>query len=203
MADKRNRSKRLIDRMRSEGFDLVDPVRSVTAKATPVKTQCEASLEKRLANWSDTVRGNVGGGRGGACASWASAYVAARNDREKQLAIALRIVKPESTLYAVGVDELDGWLIEAIVRSMVYFDQMQALRHRYVWNYSNHWIKTKLKINDTSLRIVMARALTNLQMALDKLESPARIRSNNSHAGIVPSPEASVAVPVGTAAPLK
>ena len=202
MINRKRRKARPIDAVSLEGFDPVVATPSIPVKPVPVKTQNQTALEKRLMDWRDTVLGNIGGCSEKVCASWASAYVAARNEHERQLAIALEIIKPESTLSRVDVDELDGWLIEAAVRAMIHFDQKQVLRLKFVWGYPNHFIKSKLKINDTSLLIVLGRALTNLQIMLDKLDAPVKIRSNNSHAGIVPRLEAS-AVPVGTPAPLE
>jgi hypothetical protein len=73
---------------------------------------------------------------------------------------------------------------------MIHFDQKQALRYRYVFNYPDHWIKTKLQIRDGALHIVMSRALNNLKLLVDKLDGPDKIRSYNSHASIDPRPEA-------------
>jgi hypothetical protein len=196
------RQNRLMGHMQRAGFELEVSEKPFAKIVAPTQPACDVSLEKRLANWRDTVRDGKSSSSTTACASWAKAYVASRNEREQQLAIALQITRPESNLSRIEVDELDGWLIEEIVRSMIHFDQKQALRYRYVFNYPDHWIKTKLQIRDNALRIVMGRALNNLKLLLDKLDSPVKIRSYNSHAGIVPRPEA-LAVPLGTPAPLE
>ena len=161
----------------------------------------DISFEKRMMNWRDTVLSRGGSG-GGCCAGWAANYVASRNSREVALAISLEILQPSSSLAYVGVNELDGWLIEAAVKSLIHFDQKQVLRFKYVWEYPDHWIKSKLLIRDNALRIVLGRAIINLKNILEMLESPATIRSYNLHAGIVPRLEAS-AVPVGAVAPLE
>lgn len=162
--------------MQGEGYTVEAAPRRVISKPVLVKTEAETTLENRLANWRDTVRGAGRGGAGSCSSAWAAAYVQARDDRERQIAIAMKLIRPESALYGIDVNELDGWLIEAAVSSMVHFDQKQVLRFKYVWGYPNHFIKSKLHINDTSLRIVLGRALTNLQNIIDKLDSPAKIR---------------------------
>lgn len=161
----------------------------------------ETEFEKRMMNWRDTVLSR-GGSSGGCCARWAANYVASRNSRELALAVSLEILQPSSSLAYIGVDELDGWLVEAAVKSLIHFDQKQVLRFKYVWEYPDHWIKSKLLIRDNALRIILGRAIANLKNILEKLESPATIRSYNLHAGIVPRLEAS-AVPLGTVAPLE
>jgi hypothetical protein len=170
-------------------------------RAVPVVEAGELSFERRMLNWRDTVRGTSGGG-GGCCSGWAAAYVAARNKREEALAISLQINESRSLLSRVDVNELDGWLVEAAVRTMIKFDEKQILRFRYVWEYPNHFIKNRLMINDASVRIVLARAVTNLKFVLEKLDSPVKIRTYNLHARSVPRLEA-LAVPVGTPAPLE
>ncbi|MFZ6871146.1 hypothetical protein ACO0LF_03665 [Undibacterium sp. Di27W] len=162
----------------------------------------DLELEKRLMNWRNTVLGGIGGGGGACCASWAAAYIAARNKQEEALAIALEINQPCSALIRFDVNELDGWLVEAAVRTLIDHDQKQVLRLKFVWEYPDHWIKTKLHIRDAALRIVFGRAITNLKTVLDKLKSPDTIRTHNSHAGIVPRPDATV-VPLGAAAPVE
>jgi hypothetical protein len=170
-------------------------------RAVPVVEADELSFERRMLNWRDTVRGTSGGG-GGCCSGWAAAYVAARNKREEALAISLQINESRSLLSRVDVNELDGWLVEAAVRTMIKFDERQALRLRYVWEYPDHFIRTRLVIRESALRMIFARGITNLKLVLEKLDSPVKIRTYNSHAGIVPRLEA-LAVPVGTPAPLE
>ena len=167
----------------------------------------DMSFENRMSNWRDTVLSGGRGGSGGCCTDWAAKYVAGRNKREEALAISLEIIKPSSNLIRIDVNELDGWLVEAAVRSLVCFDQKQVLRFRYVFEYPNHFIKNRLRpqyprINDASLSLIFGRAITNLKLVLEKLETPAKIRSYNLHARSVPRLEA-LAVPVGTPAPLE
>lgn len=162
----------------------------------------DMSFENRMMNWRNTVRGGIGGGGSSCCADWAAKYVAGRNKREEALAISLQIIQPQSTLCRADVNELDGWLVEAAVRTLGHFDQIQVLRFRYVWDYPDHFIRSKLLIRESALRIVLGRAVTNLKLVLEKLEAPVKIRAYNSHAGIVPRLEA-LAVPVGTPAPLE
>ncbi|MDY7537667.1 hypothetical protein QN372_00760 [Undibacterium sp. RTI2.1] len=166
-----------------------------------LESPCAAtSFENRMANWASTVRTKHGAG-GGCCCDWAASYVACRNKREEALAVALQITEPSSELYHAHVDELDGWLVEFAWRTLIHFDQKQILRFKYVFGYPNHFIKSKLHINDSSIRIVLGRAINNLTLVLDSLEVPARIRHYNLHARCVPRLEA-LAVPLGTVAPL-
>lgn len=134
----------------------------------------EATLLDRLANWRDTVRYGHGSG-GSACASWAAAYYAARSEREQALAISLQINVPRSSVYLFNANELDGWLVETAVRGMIHFDQQQALRFKFVFEYPDHWIKTKLKLRDNALRLVLGRAQNNLEIVLKSLELPDKI----------------------------
>lgn len=165
----------------------------------------DLNFERQMENWRNTVRFGCGGNGGGCCAGWAAKYVAARNKQEELLALELEIIKPGTVLYAADVDELNGWLVESAVRSIPYFEQVQVLRFHHVFQYPNHFIKNKLRvhnprINDSSLRILLGRAESNLKNILEKLQSPAKIRSYNLHARCVPRPMAKP-VPVGTAAP--
>jgi hypothetical protein len=172
------------------------------SRAVPVVENGDLCFERRMLNWRNTVRASNGrSGSGSCCSGWAAAYVAARNKREEALAVSLQINEPRSALLRADVNELDGWLVEAAVRSMIQFDEKQALRFRYVWEYPDHFIRSKLMIRESALRIVMARAVSNLKLVLENLDSPVKIRAYNSHAGIVPRLEA-LAVPVGTPAPL-
>lgn len=151
----------------------------------------DEEFEERMTNWRKTVRYGRGGDADGCCAGWARAYVLARNDREKAIALELEIVKPENILSRKEVDELDGWLVESAVAVLPYFDQKELLRLKYVWEFPNHFLKNKLRshnprINDSSLRIILGRATSNLKNVLAKLEQPAKIRSHNLHARYVP-----------------
>ncbi|MFZ6767496.1 hypothetical protein ACO0LM_10455 [Undibacterium sp. Di26W] len=165
----------------------------------------DLELEKRLMNWRDTVRGGIGGGGSACCAAWAAAYVAARNKEEEAIEISLEINEPQSALRRIDINELDGWLVEAAVRANLHYDQRMVLRLKYVMEFPNHFIKNKLRvqnlrINDTSIRLIHGRAIDNLKKVLEKLETPAKIRSYNSHARYVPRPDATV-VPSGATAP--
>ncbi|MDR3411598.1 MAG: hypothetical protein P4L87_11765 [Formivibrio sp.] len=184
--------------MALEGFVAVDLQHK--PQAVESKPVVEALSEKRLANWSKTVRDN--NSDNSVCAFWAKGYIALRNKEHERLAMELQLVDPQSPLCSIDADLLDGWLVEAAVRVMANFDEKQVIRYRYVWNYPDHWIKTKLGIRQNALRLVMARGLNNLRSLLEKLNTPVRIRSNNLHAGVDPRLVA-IAVPVGTLEPLE
>lgn len=147
------------------------------------------NFETRMVNWRDTVRGSVSS-KGDCCAAWAADYVSNRNKREYLLALSLDIVSPTSPLSRIESNALDGWLVEYAWRTLIQYDQKQLLRLKYVWDYPNHFIKNKLHINDASIRIVLGRAITNLNLVLDKLEAPDKIRAYNLHARCVPRLEA-------------
>lgn len=151
----------------------------------------KSGFENRMENWRDTVRGGTGRKGSPFCAGWAAAYVAARHKQEEKIAMELQIVEYGSDLWRADVDELDGWIIEAAVRSLPHFDQAQVLRFRYVHEYPNHFIKDRLraanaKINDAAIRIILGRAIINLNLMLENLKTPDKIRSYNSHARCVP-----------------
>ena len=151
----------------------------------------DEEFEARMTNWRKTVRYGSGGDADGCCAGWARAYVKARDDREKAIALELKLLEPDSKLARKEVDELDGWLVESAVAVLPYFDQRELLRLKYVWLFPNHFLKDKLRchnprINDSTLRIIHARATSNLKNVLAKLEQPAKIRSHNLHARYVP-----------------
>lgn len=152
-------------------------------------------FERRMENWRRTVRSAFGRGAGGCCASWAAMYVASRSKDGNG-------DEPAPPRMIVSVDELDGWLIEAAVRSMRDFNEKQALRYQFVWQYPEHWIRSKLMLRATALRFVLARAERSLQEVLARLEDPATILSNNLHAGVDPRPESTDAL-VGAALTLK
>ena len=142
----------------------------------------ELRLQLRLENWRRTMI-SARAGSGSCCAAWAALYVASRvRDGNGD-------APPGPPREIVAVDQLDGWLVEAAVRMLPVFEERRALQLHYVWQYPEHWIKTKLKLRRTGLRLVLARAKRNLQQLLAQLENPAKILSNNLHAGVDPRPE--------------
>ncbi|MDR3411584.1 MAG: hypothetical protein P4L87_11680 [Formivibrio sp.] len=196
-----------IESVALEGFVAVDLQHK--PQAVEIKPVVETLSEKRLANWAKTVL-NHGGDSSGVCAFWAKSYIALRNKEHERIALELQLVDPQSPLCSIDADLLDGWLVEAAVRAMTNFDEKQAIRYRYVWNYPDHWIRSKLGIRQNALPLVIARGKNNLRSLLEKLDTPDRIRSNATdrtcfttfHAGTDPRLEA-IAVPVGTLEPLE
>lgn len=142
----------------------------------------DTAFESRMENWARTVRDGFGHGAG-CCASWAAMYIASRSKDGNGDAA------PPPPRSIVTVDQLDGWLVEAAVRSMITFEEKQVLRFWYVKKYPEHWIKSKLMLRRTGVRLVLARAENNLQKILANCDSPSKILFNNSHAGTVPRPE--------------
>ncbi len=147
-------------------------------------TRMENDFFRRMDNWRRVVRGS--GASGGCCAGWARLYVASRVHDESG---------PQYTGSLISPDVLDGWLVEAAVRSLISFDEKMALRYWHVFQYPEHWIKVKLMLRRSGVRLTLSRAENNLMRVLDKLSSPDIILSNksqnNSHAGIVPRPDTS------------
>ncbi len=157
-----------------------------------VNQEADPAFSRRMDNWRRTVRSVGGsGGDGSCCASWAALYVATHvaqrvSDDERR---ALQM--PRSI---VSVDQLDGWLMEGVVRCLADINERMALRFKYVWQYPDHWIKAKLGMRKSGLTELMARAESNVQLFLDRLENPTKILSNNLHAGKVPRLESTDAL---------
>jgi hypothetical protein len=148
-------------------------------------------FEKRMDNWRRVVRGSIGSGGGGYCAGWARLYVA---DRVKAEAAAARlsIVLGAVVVHGPGrdaVDELDGWLVEAAVRSLADFNERRILQFWYVYQWPEPWIKTKLMLRRSGIALIKGRAEANLQNVFTRLENAATILSNNLYAGKFPRPE--------------
>jgi hypothetical protein len=157
-----------------EGFEEF-VVEAAPKRPAPARLNVAVALERRLENWRTTVR-EPKGETEGVCAFWAAAYIKARNDHQRRLALELELIQPENKLSRVPEDELDGWLVEAAVRGMIHHDQKQLLRFRYVFDYPDHWIRTKLKIRVSQYKIIHAKALQNLLYLLDNAPAPAKIR---------------------------
>lgn len=156
---------------------------------SPVLSHDE-DLEQRLYNWARVV-----GDRrrtGGNCSSaWAADYIANRDNRELQLAMAMGMVDRKSVLGDIEVavfneaDRLDGWLIEAAWTMLMRHEDKQALRLRYVMRFGDNAIRERLRIRrNKNVHLILARAKTSLQLVLDKFKSGTIIRSYNLHAGV-------------------
>lgn len=180
----------------------VDPIEYVQAAidadaAPPVVVALDAPVHveiiddvfmKRIENWRKTVRGSLGGGSSGYCAGWAKLYTAAQLQKEIDAKVAAMIALPPMPT-RVMVDELDGWLVEAAVRSLIDYNERKVLHYWYVFQYPEHWIKTKLLLRRSGVMLVKGRAENNLRKMFTRLENAANILSNNLHAGNVPRPE--------------
>jgi hypothetical protein len=177
----------------------------VRQKPAPVLDEGDIAFAKRMENWRRTVRGSLGGG-GGYCAGWARLYVAARTAKERknqELGLFASLMKEvDAKRVRIDVDELDGWLVEAAVRSLGDFNERKVLQFWYVFQYPEHWIKTKLLLRRSGVMLVKARAENNLQKVFTRLENAATILSNNLHAGVDPRPESKDA-PAGGALTLE
>lgn len=173
-----------------------------TRRAVIPVVQCmEDEFERRMTNWRNTLYNPNGGGGGGCCAAWARWYVVTRDMDENALR---RFIEPDLLTIAprISVDELDGWLVEAAVRTLPIFEDRQVLRMHYVFRYPEHWIKTKLLLRNKAVRLVLARAQGNLKKVLQNLKPAANILANKLHAGTDPRPE-SIDAHVGASLTLK
>lgn len=156
-------------------------------KSAPAR---DLAFEERLKNWAYVVsdRRRVGGN----CSSaWASDFIANRNNKELQLAMAMGMVSRKSILGEIEIavfneaDRLDGWLIEAAWTMLGRHEDKQALRLRYVMHWSDEQIRQKLRIRRVkNVGLILARAKTSLQQVLDKFKNQTTIRSYNLTAGI-------------------
>lgn len=157
-------------------------------------------FRKRMENWRKTVRLGLGGGSGGYCASWAKWYFATKHLHStgpkefEEMQREMRV--------PVSIDELDGWLVEAAVRSLINFNERKVLQWFYVHNYPEHWIKSKLALRKASVLLIKARAEKNLQILLARLENSTYIYKHQFNAGSDPRLETKV-VQVGAALSLE
>lgn len=188
--------------MQDEYVEVLEPETKqvevrIKRKAIPVVDQDgDIGFEKRMENWRRVVRSSVARGGGGFCAGWARLYVQTRDERERRKMLkqygpgmALLVMPTLTASTKVSIDELDGWLVEAAVRSLPDFNERKVLQMWHVWQYPEHWIKTKLLLRKSGVRIVLAHAQSNLKNILRNLNSAVNIQSNNSHAGTDPRPE--------------
>jgi hypothetical protein len=176
----------------------VSATEAVVLESVPI-SECHdyTRFDKRMDNWRRTVRGSLGGGRGGFCATWARWYVICRTvDRN----ILKTFIEPDISppRMPITVDELDGWLVEAAVRTLPNYDERKVLQFWHVFQSPEHWITKKLMLRRSSVMLVKGRAEINLQKVLRKLESANNLHSStlytHSHAGNVPRPETKVAL---------
>lgn len=181
------------------------PVPAPTAAGVPVVVinEVEADIEfhRRVGNWRRTVCGSLGGGGEGYCAGWARLYVAKQMEKETAAKLAAGTPLPPAPT-RVSVDALDGWLMEAAMRALPDYNQRKALQYWYVFQYPEHWIKSKLMLRAGAVRLVLGRAQLNLKNILRQLDSAANILPHNLHAGVDPRPESKDA-PEGSASPLE
>jgi hypothetical protein len=150
-------------------------------------------FEKRMANWRRVVCGSVSRGGDGFCAGWARLYVQTRDERERRKMLkrygpgmALLLMPTMTSSTRISIDELDGWLVEAAVRSLPDFNERKVLQMWHVWQYPEHWIKSKLLLRRGVFRLILGRAQRNLKNALRNINCAANIQSNNLHAGTDP-----------------
>lgn len=157
----------------------------------------------RMDNWRRTVRGGAGSSAtSGCCALWARWYVLCHLEKRAAADVDAGARRTQPTRPLVSVDQLDGWIVEAAVRTLGDFNEREVLRFWYVWQYPPHWICSKLHVRKHHLRVLLARAEKNLHQVLAKLDDAARMQSNNLHAGVDPRLESKDA-PIGGALTLE
>lgn len=163
----------------------------------------DQNFARRLDNWRRTVRGGgASSTTAGCCALWAKWYVLCHLQQRAAADVDAQPLRTRPLMPLVSVDLLDGWIVEEAVRTLIDFNERQALRFWYVWQYPPHWICSKLHVRKHHLRLLMARAEKNLQQVLAKLDDTGIIQSNNLHAGVDPRLESKDA-PDGGALTLK
>lgn len=148
----------------------------------------ESAVQRRLVAWRSTVRGAIRSGNNEYCAAWAKWYVALWMRRRTYAEWELPKEDPGVLPPVIAVDVMDGWVVEEVVRHMENEDERTILRHIYVFQNSEWSIKRKLKLRRSQIRALHASALMNLKKILDLVQKPAKIPSNNFHAGNVPRP---------------
>lgn len=195
--------------MRDEYVEVVEQgsrprVKVVLPCLPAVVSEDDLEFAKRLENWRRVVLGSANGGDARFTAGWARLYVQTRD--EAALAWLKRRFGEVPTVSGqptrASRDDLDGWLVEAAVRSLSDFNERRVLQFVYVWKYPHHWIKTKLMLRQGGVRLVLGRAQINLKNILRNVKTADIIAFNNLHAGVDPRPE-SKDVPHGDALTLK
>jgi hypothetical protein len=181
-----NRAVQAIDELDRSGFtEVVAP-----ARAKSEMDVVNYEIEDRLKNWARVV--GAGCRSGGNCSSaWAADYIANRNSRDFKLALCMGMIQPRSVMQEIELqvfseaDRIDGWLIESVWTLLAAHEHKQALRFKYVFGWRDDLIRRKLRLRGReNLRLILWRAKTSMQQALDKLKTQAIIQPYNLTAGV-------------------
>ncbi len=136
-----------------------------------------AAFLERMENWRRVVRGPAGAsGESQYCAGWAKLYVHLRTSEAAPAQDEIeRRLAPLNPL--VGDDVLDGWLVEAAWRTLGDYNEREALRCMYIYQWPEEHLRRRLRVRGRQIPLVMAKAENKLQAVLNSLGSLATIRS--------------------------
>jgi hypothetical protein len=160
-----------------EAVQLERNVRPAMGAVTAAATVTRLAFLERMANWRSVVRGPAGApGASQYCAGWAKLYVHLRTSEAApvQDQIEQRIA-PLNPL--VGDDVLDGWLVEAAWRTIGDYNEREALKCLYIYQWPDEQLRRRLRVRGRQIPLVIAKAENKLQGILNSLGSLATIRS--------------------------
>lgn len=154
------------------------------------------TLQDRLDNWGRVMR--VSKGKPVFCAPWAREYYRLRDKQHQALAAQLNLTY--SAQAGCEVDLMDAMLIERAVCMLATFEQKQVLKMRYVMNYSDAWIKSRLRVRNRDVCMMFARTFADLNFFLARFEKMDTIRPHdNLHAGVDSAPIVRCSAALGAA----
>ena len=152
-------------------------VRTTSGAVRGVTSAARLAFLARMDNWRNVVRGPAGSpGASQYCAGWAKLYVHLRTSEAApvQDQIEQRIA-PLNPL--VGDDVLDGWLVEAAWRTLGDYNEREALKCLYIYQWPDEMLRRRLRVRGRAVPLVIAKAENKLQGILNSLGSLATIRS--------------------------
>ncbi len=160
-------------------MEVEDTIQSRPAAAfatTPAVLPKRMAFLQRMENWRRVVRGPAGvSGESQYCAGWAKLYVHLRTSEAAPAQDEIeRRLTPLNPL--VGDDILDGWLVEAAWRTLGDYNEREALRCMYIYQWPEEQLRRRLRVRGRQIPLVMAKAENRLQAVLNSLGSLATIR---------------------------